>query len=290
MKAFITLLLITLTSFSWSKTDKDCSPQENENLKSIQSALEAYGHKPNFSKSFCEGLKVCGSNCKQASEDFKKLTTIYKTKQIGTCGMNSDELGAIIFYIELGFNCLNGYLRDKKAPIPQIDYLVTTLNRALDKLPSYEGYVVRGSNLPDDIKAKHQVGAVVDYPAFTSSSTLGVGVFGVQQLMIYSRTGKPIMGFSSDSESEVLFPSQRKIKILDKFEEGQFTYYAAIEVDPKADPVAEAKLEKEVIKTFYAQKDKINEYETPHDRWICPGNFPVREKIQQKFIPGLKSY
>ncbi len=90
---------------------------------------------------------------------------------------------------------------------------VDALNQALEKLPPYNGPVVRGTDLPPDVLAQYQPGAVVTESAFFSTSmdpavAQSTAFAGNVEFRILSRTGRDISSFSMfPSEQEVLFPT-----------------------------------------------------------------------------------
>lgn len=93
--------------------------------------------------------------------------------------------------------------------------VITVLNQALDRIPNYQGWVFRGTNLPLSVRQKHRKGNIVNYKAFASTSTAN-GWGGQDQFMIYSKTGASIDYLSnSRGENEVLFATGTRFKVLE---------------------------------------------------------------------------
>lgn len=132
-----------------------------------------------------------------------------------------DDLSALGDYTGPGYQDLNHALR--------IDFLdasqqarVDAITRALDKLPPYEGPVIRGTNVPADVLDRYQPGQVVTEPAFTSTTTLravaeGPAFVGNVEFRIFSTTGRDISSFSMyPDEHEILFPPGAQFYVVGK--------------------------------------------------------------------------
>ena len=135
--------------------------------------------------------------------------------------LTSEDLSALNNYTGLGHEDLNDALRNETVDASQ-QARVDALNRALDKLPPYEGPAVRGTDLPPDVLAQYQPGAVVTEPAFFSSSTnpavpQSTAFAGNVEFRVLSRTGRDISSFSMfPTEQEVLFPTGVTFYVLDR--------------------------------------------------------------------------
>jgi hypothetical protein len=135
--------------------------------------------------------------------------------------LTSEDLSALNNYTGLGHDDLNDALRNETVD-PSQQARVDALNRALDKLPPYEGPVVRGTDLPPDVLAQYQPGAAVTEPAFFSSSTnpavpQSTAFAGNVEFRVLSRTGRDISSFSMfPTEQEVLFPTAVTFYVLDR--------------------------------------------------------------------------
>jgi hypothetical protein len=133
----------------------------------------------------------------------------------------TEHLTALNNYTGLGHEDLNDALRNETVDASQ-QARVDALNRALDKLPPYEGPVVRGTDLPPDVLAQYQPGAAVTEPAFFSSSInpavpQSTAFAGNVEFRVLSRTGRDISSFSMfPTEQEVLFPTGVTFYVLDR--------------------------------------------------------------------------
>lgn len=198
--------------------------------------------------------------------------------------MTADEMVLLQFYIGSGYHCLNRHTR-KKGTDPEKSFLVETLNKGLDKLPSYQGFVRRGAKLPPDIRAQHQVGKVVEYPSFTSTSTAH-GFGGQDLFVIFSKSGKPIMSFN-DGEKEVLFKTNAKFKVLEVETVGEQKKYVLKEIG-SGDEAEGDNLLLEKIKAARAPagdtKVSPETVISPYDSWKCP----LDSKLIPKTVPQTK--
>ena len=133
-------------------------------------------------------------------------------------GLSDDEIGAILAYKSGGSYKLNAKLRDGIKLNEYEQRIVDGLDKALEKLPVYKGKVYRNINFDgfgdkaarDEYVAGHVVGEIVNYDAYSSSSTDINGYpiegnFTVHHI-IQSESGKNLAGYGNNSESEVLFP------------------------------------------------------------------------------------
>jgi hypothetical protein len=97
---------------------------------------------------------------------------------------------------------------------------VDALNRALEKLPPHSGLVYRGTDLPPEVLAQYQPGAVVTEDAFVSTSVdpavaRSPAFAGNVEFRIVSETGRDISSLSLIShEQEVLFPSGKQFYVI----------------------------------------------------------------------------
>lgn len=83
----------------------------------------------------------------------------------------------------------------------------------MEKLRAYDGEVRRGTTLPEPVAALHEVGKIVDYQAYTSTS-LGSGWSGSHKFVIKSKKGRYVGSHSAHyGENEVLFAAGTKFKI-----------------------------------------------------------------------------
>jgi NAD:arginine ADP-ribosyltransferase len=196
-------------------------------------------------------------NCDATQDLYKDALSTVNYRKAGTCAMTPEELTAVKYYSDSGYGCMNSYLREQTKKNENLEPLIEAMNSGLSKLPNYLGVVRRGGNLPASVRAKHTVGSTVDYPAFTSTST--AAGFGSNDLfMIYSQTGKPIMGFSSHAgEHEVLFRSGAKFKVLDVQNDGKGrSYFVMKEISGKKSTEEEAADDKKLLDLVKAQAEE----------------------------------
>ncbi len=131
------------------------------------------------------------------------------------CGMSTAEILAIQWYTGNNYGWINKALRQGGEEAKKIEPVRLVLNAALKKLALYAGNVGRGTSLPDKELAKHVKGAVVDYPAYTSTA-IGSGFPSKHTFVIKSKTGRYVGSHSDNySEKEVLFAADTKFKILE---------------------------------------------------------------------------
>lgn len=140
---------------------------------------------------------------------YAKLKSSFKD-----CGLDEAELAVIFGYTGGFYQHLNPALRNGYTD-SDLESFTRTLDRGLDKLRDYSGWVYRGVTLPNSVKRQYVKGAIVSDLAYTSTGLNG-GFFGSDQLHILSRTGKYIAPVSkSPSENEVLFKRGTKFKVIE---------------------------------------------------------------------------
>jgi len=293
MKLFLIALIITASSV-WANSCQDYSQiiGPNDELSSLEAVTGTLKH--NLSPEFCEAYQsVCGPVLQQmVKTDSRWLTCFHvdrlltgskaeiEFRQSGTCGLTDEEIMAIRGYTAGLHTCMNKNIWEKKND-PHQARLIRVLNGALSKLPNYQGLVLRGTTLPPNVKRKHQVGKTVKYDAFTSSST-SMAFIGEDQFIIYSKTGKPVMGLSgATGENEVLFKSGTDFKVLQIIKKSDKTYYVMKEVLPGEDKVTEEALEKKILEQV---KNPPRHPELEYDRWHCP----LGDGIQPVNVPQVR--
>lgn len=135
--------------------------------------------------------------------------------------LTTEHLSALADYTGLGHEDLNDALRTDTMDASQ-QARVDALNQALEKLPPHSGSVFRGTNLPPDVLARYQPGAVVTESAFFST-TMDLNVAqspafaGNVEFRILSKAGRDISSFSLiPSEQEVLFQTDATFFVVDR--------------------------------------------------------------------------
>jgi hypothetical protein len=133
--------------------------------------------------------------------------------------LTTEHLSALNNYTGLGHEYLNDALRTGTLDASQ-QARVDALNRALEKLPPHSGLVYRGTDLPPEVLAQYQPGAVVTEDAFVSTSVdpavaRSPAFAGNVEFRIVSETGRDISSLSLIShEQEVLFPSGMQFYVI----------------------------------------------------------------------------
>ncbi len=129
------------------------------------------------------------------------------------------DLSALADYTVMGHDDLNDALRNGTVDASQ-QARVDALNLALEKLPPHSGLVYRGTDLPPEVLAQYQPGAVVTEAAFVSTSVdpavaRSPAFAGNVEFRIVSATGRDISSLSLIShEQEVLFPSGMQFYVI----------------------------------------------------------------------------
>ena len=133
--------------------------------------------------------------------------------------LSSDEQRAINSYISSGSYVINGKLRNGEELTDSDKLFVRHLDSALDKLPKYEGDVVRELKLTRDeaiaFALNHKVGKPVRYRAYTSTSTkAGYHDFPNIVMKLKSTKGIDLRSFNP-GESEILYKRDSEFKVID---------------------------------------------------------------------------
>lgn len=169
-------------------------------------------------RTFCKSNQTCFPNAdeNEYESDFKMDSIDDCIKKIsemekGCDGLNPAEKIAIEVYTGEGYMGINQSIwKNKKS----CQGLISVINQGLKKVPNYQGWVFRGATLPLKIRQQHREGAIVNYRAFTSTSS-DDGWGGSDQFMIYSKTGASVDEISSNAgEKEILFATNTKFKVL----------------------------------------------------------------------------
>lgn len=209
-------------------------------------------------ETYCRSHNSCFSGFKSyKSEDqlVSECVDRYKDRPDQCGGLTAVEIEALKTYTAFGYRAINSstWKDDKKC-----EGIVSTLNQALAKIPKYQSWVFRGTNLPPDIRRQHQKNKVITYKAFTSTSSRR-GWRGKDQFLIFSKNGASIADLSSlSSESEVLFPSNTQFKIVEKIKgKRKVNLYVMIEIDRTLSKEENLKREKEIYQKIETDISKI---------------------------------
>ena len=144
--------------------------------------------------------------------------------------LSKRETSALQKYISAESYPLNDKLR-RGEPLSEAEQRWTErLDKALDKLPVYEGTVYRSLSsdmIPDKAAflAAHEVDAIVTYDAYTSTSTEVYDPDMDIQLVIQSKSGRDMRGINT-IEKEILF--KRKSRFIVDRKEGDTIWLTEI--------------------------------------------------------------
>lgn len=135
--------------------------------------------------------------------------------------LTSEEQLALADYTGSGYQDLNSALRSDALDASQ-HARIDALNNALEKLPAYQGPVIRGTNLPPEVLAQYQPGEVITEDAFLSTTTneavaRSPTFAGNVEFRILSSTGRDISFVSMfPGEQEILFPAGTRFYVVSK--------------------------------------------------------------------------
>lgn len=295
-KLAFTFVLLCGTQFNVSAEESCSEKSGNVQVEGLSDLLQATKSSwPEVSTDFCYNRRACffysefgdTSTKPKPEEFFCEEHSLYERISVEEvwkrpCNLTHEERIVINDYSYGYYSCMNDYLRQKEFKSPQLDSYIQKLTSALDKLPSYEGIVVRGATLPPEIAKLHAKGKTVSYDAFTSASTKSIP-WGTDRFIIFSKTGKPIMSLANISkEYEVLFKAGTEFKVLDQYSDGGTNYYIMKEVIPGED-------NDKVDLSLIEKMKTIKETEQTPDQWACPEiSEDIPSRIQQKSVPSYK--
>jgi len=137
-------------------------------------------------------------------------------KEMERLGLTQAEGVAIRSYTHVGYEDLNNlHWGIKTSNDKAVSESSEVLKAALNKLPSYNGVTYRRTDLPANVLNDHEIGNVVNYPAFTSTSYQGEVFSGKHRLIISGKNGKQVgwIGEYQEKEREVLFTSPTKFYV-----------------------------------------------------------------------------
>ena len=249
--------------------------------KDVSKAVEQLELSPDFCKSFnqCYGY---GSE-----SDCSNTKSYYNGNN--QCSLGKQEYAALSYYMGSGYGCINSVLFGVKKDV-DVKPITTSLNQALKKFPRYDGFVARGTALPETVFNEHKVGAVITYNAFTSTSVRASIAEGFSQrsgkksfFLIYSHSGRPVMGLSQ-GEGEVLFASGTKFKVLNHEKDSESSYFLMREVPPGETPAAASKADQLVMAKVKAlETNPPTAYETEYS---CPRDGKMEKVLKQVNAPS----
>lgn len=135
--------------------------------------------------------------------------------------LTPDEESAIMRYIGSDSYKINEPLRNGSELTQDQKEWIKVLDRALEKMPVYEGEVTRslsfqlqGKEALQEFLDSYKIGDIKTYKAYTST-TVGdtYNSNGEVQIKIISKTGRDIRKFN-EGEQEILFERNKKFKII----------------------------------------------------------------------------
>lgn len=261
-----------------------------EEASNLQGIMKATAKLDELNPKLCMAILYCESfkhSNPPVYPDQKDACKMFNSNFETRCNLSKDEIAAIEAYTGSKYKCLNPYLWQKEKKSKDLDFFVTTMNQALDKLPNYEGFVIRGATLPKEVYDKHQVGKVITYDGFTSAATRNLR-WGHQTFVIFSKTGKPIMDLSTQGhiEREVIFKAGTKFKILEISGTPKNEVYIMSEYLPNMSESERDSFEKEILKNIKNKKNDPSKDDG--DAWSCPLKKKVNPKvIFQEKIPAF---
>lgn len=153
---------------------------------------------------------------------FEVYQEAYKSLDKEQFPLNEAQYMAIRYYTGSGYEKLNEHLNGLKAfdKARQVLFNEVTvlLNNALNKLPAYQGRVIRTLDLSDAQLAQYELGGVIEFPAFTSATygkkAVKIGGDKNVKLIINQQTGRKIDKISHFArEKEVLLGSPTRYKV-----------------------------------------------------------------------------
>ncbi|MDO3651212.1 ADP-ribosyltransferase [Nocardia mangyaensis] len=158
----------------------------------------------------------------KAVEDlYNRLRAPGRPSKVSAAKLTDKDLDALGSYTGGGYRDINRALRDGNVRPDQQDR-IDNINSALNKLPSKEGTMYRGTDLSPEVLASYKEGEVVTEKAFTStSSDPGRAFPGNTRFTVESKTGKDVAPYSTAEqngmvENEVLFRSGTKFHVVSK--------------------------------------------------------------------------
>ena len=172
-------------------------------------------------KELLEGLS--GDNVRFFEEIGKDQFEFFLQEMPEEFGWNKAERAAVRYYTSNGYSALNKALRaGGKEAVERVAGFQRTLEGALGKMPDYDEWVYRGTDLPAHVFKRLKIGESFEDKAFISTSlNKGAEFSGRHKFVIRSRRGKRINGLShKPTEREVLFRPGTRFSVIDMKEQG----------------------------------------------------------------------
>lgn len=154
-------------------------------------------------------------NIEKYQNNIKELQNQIESSKID---LSEEEQYAINQYIGSESYRINEVLRNDLELTKQQQIMINNLDKALEKMPNYEGNVTRSIMLDEDrlkeFLENHKVGNNVTYKAYTSATT-GIRYNDKSNVELYikSKSGKDIRKFNKE-EQEILFKRNTKFQII----------------------------------------------------------------------------
>lgn len=138
-------------------------------------------------------------------------------KRVKEYGLTQAEAVVLRHYTGSGYRDLNAQLRGQMQN-EKVQQAAEIMKSALNKLPDYQGVVIRRDNLPAHVLKQHTLGNVVEYPSFTSATFGSKDVViseSKHRLKIRAKHAKQINWISvfNEEEQEVLFTAPTRFKV-----------------------------------------------------------------------------
>ncbi len=152
-------------------------------------------------------------NPKDAVAAFKKLQDQAGSKGYGP--LNGFEFAIVQSYTGSAYYAVNKALREGSWTAQQHLY-VNTVNKALKKLPKYQGGPThRGASLTAQVQGLYKVGHIVEERAFTSTAKSPGSAFGGNtKYVVTGKSGIDVQKLSHyNSEQEVLYPARSFFRV-----------------------------------------------------------------------------
>lgn len=128
--------------------------------------------------------------------------------------LTEDELIALYGYTQTLYRTVNAFLRQDETLT--VSPYVKAMDSALEKLPVYEGEVVRSANVPVDVAKTYVVGGFITIPAYAAASIRGLRP-GRDRFKIHSLSARKLGGLADvPADGDVIFPRNSKFRVLAK--------------------------------------------------------------------------